>query len=77
MDVFLPAQVRRRTDALVVEYSKAIPPGRVFTVAVMTARAMVRTERANPYFLERWEKHVRRLLTDQLAHSADLAAPPR
>lgn len=38
---------------------------------------MVRTERANPYFLERWEKHVRRLLTDQLALPADLAAPPR
>ena len=73
MNVSLPAQVRRKTDALVVEYVGAIPPGRIFSVAAMTARSMVRTQGADPDFLERWEARVRRLLTDEIAD--DLAHP--
>jgi hypothetical protein len=77
MDVSLPAQVRRRTDALVVEYVGYIPPGRIFSVAARTARSLARTGGADADFLARWESHVRlRLtneLTDTLAHPVDAA----
>ena len=81
MDVSLPAQVRRKTESLAVEYVGAVPPGRVFSVAAMTARSMVRSAGADPDFLERWETRVRRLLTEELAgelaHPAGLAARVR
>ena len=73
MDVSLPAQVRRKTDALVVEYVGAISAGRIFSVAAKTARSMVRTASADPDFLERWEARVRQVLIDELAD--ELAHP--
>jgi hypothetical protein len=71
MDVTLPTQVRRMTDALVMEYVGAIPAGRVIAVAAITARSMVRSAGTDADFLERWEERVRRRLTAEL--SDDLA----
>ena len=67
MDVSLPVQVRRRTDALVWEYGGVIPPGRIFSVAARTARAVARAGGADPDFLQRWETRVRLSLTHECA----------